>query len=121
MKFLGAMSSLFFFIFFSSAAVAQEVITVYPSNHAFKFVWSGKNAVYRSSDGKATMRCVFDRSSEGVDDAANPYVAAFFSCENGLQVFLKVFSESDEMLFALADKNSKIIAQVDVNSEKKSY
>ena len=69
-------------LFCSNVMAEQEVLTAYPKTGEFKFVWSSTSAVYKSQDGKVTVRCNFDDSFQGVDDGAEPYIASSFLCKN---------------------------------------
>lgn len=99
----------------------QTVITAYPKDNSFKFVWAGDEAVYKSKNGETTVRCTFHRGIEGVDDSAEPYFASGFVCANNMNVILKRFKEKNEVRFALLDSSWKLMGDVEVIIEKKIY
>ncbi|ELA0824450.1 hypothetical protein [Klebsiella quasipneumoniae] len=111
----------FSLIFCSSALAGQEVLTAYPSTGEFKFVWSGDSAVFKSQDGKVTVRCTFDQSLNGVDDAAEPYIGSSFLCNTGVTLILKQTSRNKASWLILMDKSGKVLNDVSVLIDRKSY
>ncbi len=99
----------------------QNALTAYPKDTSFKFVWSGTDAVYTSSDKKTVLRCTFMDSLNGVDDSAEPYVAVTFTCESEVRLILKQLKERGQSFLLLTDKKWNIIGSIAVEVEKKSY
>lgn len=105
----------------SSAVAAQTVITAFPEDNSYKFVWSDDSAVFKAKDGKTTVRCHFYSNSEGVDDDAKPYTSSSFKCENRLFLSLKQTKGTNETLLILTDEDWKILSRNVVSVEKKQY
>ncbi|EPY4347586.1 TPA: hypothetical protein OSU42_005262 [Klebsiella pneumoniae] len=99
----------------------QEVLTAYPKTGEFKFVWSSTSAVYKSQDGKVTVRCNFDDSFQGVDDGAEPYIASSFLCKNGITLILKQIKRNNASWMLLTDKSGKLLSEVEVLIDRKTY
>ena len=109
-------------LFFCAAAIAdQTVITAYPSSGEFKFVWSDGGAVYKSKDGKTTVRCNFSDAMNGVDDDAEAYVGTSFLCKNGLTIILKQLKRNNDTILFLMDKSGNVLGTTSVNINKKVY
>lgn len=105
----------------TTAIADQTVITAYPASGEFKFVWSGSGAVYKSGDGKTTVRCSFSDSMNGVDDDAEAYVGTSFLCRNGITIILKQLKQNNDTMLFLMDKTGKILGTTSVNIDKKTY
>jgi hypothetical protein len=113
---------LILFLFFYSNANAQvTVITVYPADRAFKFVWSGTNGVLKSKDGQTTLRCEFEQGYNGVDDEALPYVGSSFLCTNNMRIMLKQTKGTNNSALLLLNVQGKLLSNVIVNVEKNNY
>ncbi|EMB7752243.1 TPA: hypothetical protein R4193_000835 [Serratia marcescens] len=105
-----------------AAAIAdQTVITAYPNSGEFKFVWSDGGAVYKSKDGKTTVRCNFSNAMNGVDDDAEAYVGTSFLCRNGLTIILKQLKRNNDAVLFLVDKSENVLGTTSVNIDKKVY
>ncbi len=115
--FLGLMS----LFLCAGAAANQTVITAYPNSGEFKFVWSDGGAVYKSKDGKTTVRCNFSDAMNGVDDDAEAYVGTSFLCNNGLTIILKQLKRNNDTILFLMDKSGKALGTTSVNIDKKVY
>ena len=120
-KMIIRLTALFLFLFCSNAMAGQEVLTAYPKTGEFKFVWSGNSAVFKSQDGKVTVRCNFDQSLNGVDDAAEPYIGSSFLCNTGVTLILKQTSRDNACWLILMDKSGKVLNDVSVLIDRKSY
>lgn len=108
-------------LFCSNVMAEQEVLTAYPKTGEFKFVWSSTSAVYKSQDGKVTVRCNFDDSFQGVDDGAEPYIASSFLCKNGITLILKQIKRNNASWMLLTDKSGKLLSEVEVLIDRKTY
>ncbi len=108
-------------LFCSNVMAEQEVLTAYPKTGEFKFVWSSTSAVYKSQDGKVTVRCNFDDSFQGVDDGAEPYIASSFLCKNGITLILKQIKRNNASWMLLTDKSGKLLNEVEVLIDRKTY
>lgn len=105
-----------------AAAIAdQTVITAYPNSGEFKFVWSDGGAVYKSKDGKTTVRCNFSNAMNGVDDDAEAYVGTSFLCRNGLTIILKQLKRNNDAVLFLVDISENVLGTTSVNIDKKVY
>ncbi len=108
-------------LFCSNVMAEQEVLTAYPKTGEFKFVWSSTSAVYKSQDGKVTVRCNFDDSFQGVDDGAEPYITSSFLCKNGITLILKQIKRNNASWMLLTDKSGKLLSEVEVLIDRKTY
>ncbi|WP_240023119.1 NAD-dependent epimerase/dehydratase family protein [Serratia marcescens] len=113
--------TLLFFLFCSNVIAGQDVLTAFPKTGEFKFVWSSTNAVYKSQDGKVTVRCNFDDSFKGVDDDAEPYIATTFICQNGINLILKQVKSNNNAWMLLTDKKGKLLNEIQVLIDKQTY
>lgn len=102
-------------LFFCTPATAQKLITAKPADNAYKFVWSKDSAVFKMTDGSATIRCRYVMGKDGVDNDAVPYTSHIFTCENGNMLALKQANDTKETILILTDGNGNKITSDEVS------
>jgi len=102
----------------TSSMASTEVLKATASDGSFRFVAAGDQGVYRSSDGKITIRCQYDSILRGVDDEANPYIALFYKCDEGKHIVLKTDIGTKKSGLSIADKKWNTLHQSGVTISK---
>lgn len=113
------LGALVLFLFCNGAMAEQTVITAYPGDNSFKFVWSGEEAVYR--DKTTSLRCSFKDSFDGIDDLAEPYIGKSFACEYSIGILFKQLKKDNNSFILITDKEGKVVASTEVLVEVKNY
>lgn len=113
--------ALVLFLFCSGVMAAQNVFTATPKDNSFKFVFSGPEGVYTTDDGQPPLRCSFNKTHEGVDNAGEPYSAIIFTCSNDIAISIKYMKKNKKSFFIVTSQNMQGSASTEVLVKEESY
>lgn len=102
----------------SSSFADSKVLRAIANDGSFKFVASESQGVYKSSDGKVTIRCKYFDTVKGIDDDASPYTALSFNCDGGKYIMVKYARDTDKSTLGIVDNELNLLSQTSITIQR---